>query len=364
MRKLEKIRKFLFVSAVFSLLVSNANSALIIDHTCTDLSQVPEYWINQAKDLFKASYGHTSHGSQIVTGMNMVMDEHGSLYSYDYTSSSCSFNGEFLCDRYPSGDLGNPDRETWAQRTRDLLDNSSNDRNLMIWSWCGQHNTSEENINIYLDLINQLEADYPDIIFVYMTGHLNGGSGPPDGQTYLRNEQIRQYCQDNNKILFDFADIESWDPDGNDYRDDDDACYWCADWCSTHNCPSCGSCAHSHCFNCYQKGRAFWWMMARFAGWDPGTTTTTGPGTTSTTTTIDDDCFLEDIYGEFSKETKLLRYLRDNVLNSTPEGQEIIKLYYQLSPMIARVMKKDEGFGEELKTTIDGILILIRTGIE
>lgn len=57
-----------------------------------------------------------------------------------------------------------------------------------------------------------------------MTGHLNGGSGPPDGNTFLRNEQIRQYCMQNNKILFDFADIESWDPDGNDHRDDDDSC--------------------------------------------------------------------------------------------------------------------------------------------
>ena len=26
--------------------------------------------------------------------------------------------------------------------------------------------------------------------------------------------------------------------------------------------------AHSHCLNCYQKGKAFWWMMARIAGWD------------------------------------------------------------------------------------------------
>ena len=40
-------------------------------------------------------------------------------------------------------------------------------------------------------------------------------------------------------------------------------------------------------------------------------------------------CPFEQIYGEHSEETELLRYFRDNVLNQTPEGQEIIKLYYQ-----------------------------------
>ena len=38
-------------------------------------------------------------------------------------------------------------------------------------------------------------------------------------------------------------------------------------WCATHTCPSCSGCAHSHCFNCYQKGKAFWWMMSRMSGW-------------------------------------------------------------------------------------------------
>jgi hypothetical protein len=111
-----------------------------------------------------------------------------------------------------------------------------------------------------------LEQDFPDRTFVYMTGHLDGTG--ESGNLRILNEQIRQYCRDNHKILFDFEDIESWDPAGNYYPDESDACGWCATWCANHDCPSCGSCAHSHCFNCYQKGKAFWTMMARIAGWN------------------------------------------------------------------------------------------------
>ena len=68
----------------------------------------------------------------------------------------------------------------------------------------------------------------------------------------------------------DFADIESYSPDGTYYPNGNDDCGWCSTWCASHDCPDagCGSCAHSHCFNCYQKGKAFWWMLARTAGWD------------------------------------------------------------------------------------------------
>ena len=57
-----------------------------------------------------------------------------------------------------------------------------------------------------------LENEYWGVKFVYMTSHLDGCGA--NGNLNLRNNQIRQYCQTNNKILYDFADIESYDPDG------------------------------------------------------------------------------------------------------------------------------------------------------
>ena len=96
------------------------------------------------------------------------------------------------------------------------------------------------------------------------------------------------------------------------------------------------------------------------------TTTTTIDGETSTTSTVDTPatsttrvCPLEQIFGEHSEQTELLRYIRDTVLARTATGQEIIRLYYQWSPAIIKAMGKDQGFKEDVKELIDGVLGLI-----
>lgn len=75
-------------------------------------------------------------------------------------------------------------------------------------------------------------------------------------------------------------------------------------------------------------------------------------------------CPLEDIYGEPSKETAGLRNLCDNALSQTPEGQELIRLYYQLSPAIVEAMEEDEEFRKEIKEMMDDFLLLITKEIE
>jgi hypothetical protein len=99
---------------------------------------------------------------------------------------------------------------------------------------------------------------------------------------------------------------------------------------------------------------------------DSVTTSTAEPSTTTTTTidgetttTIASSCPSEQIYGTHSEQTELLRHFRDNILSQTPAGQELIKLYYQWSPVIVQAMENDAEFKEEVKDMIDGVLELM-----
>jgi hypothetical protein len=245
------------------------SGALIIDHTCTDISQVPANRIDAVKSNLRIWYGHTSHGSQITSGMEALAN---SLFSFNNGPDSLSYYEVTGVDLGHEGDL------TWRDITVTQLNQPTNDRNVVMWSWCGGvSDNTESGINTYLQAMDQLETDYPSVIFIYMTGHLDGGG--ESGNLHIRNNQIRDYCRANNKILFDFADIESYDPDGNYYldREANDNCdyydgsiwrNWAQEWCAANpgECSSC-ECAHSQSLNCDLKARAFWWMLARIAGW-------------------------------------------------------------------------------------------------
>ena len=249
---------------------------LIIDHNCENLAQIPLEWIDNAQDSIKWHYAHTSHGGQITTGLQRIEDN-DATYNIARGSSNLPTEADALCifDGQESDTYITPD-EYWEtksgmDKTRSVLTNNPS-LNVSQWSWCTQLNTySEAQVQAYLDSISTLEAEFPNVTFVYMTGNAQA-TGSGGYNRYLRNEQIRQYCRDNNKVLYDFADLDAWcynestqEWEQNTYE------YNGQNIPVEHSEFNGNESGHTTYTSCEQKGRAAWWMVSRLAGWDEQT---------------------------------------------------------------------------------------------
>jgi len=267
------------------------SGGLIIDHTCIDLDAIPSQYIDAAQNDVKIHYAHTSHGGQITTGLSrleatnttfdvsiaslLLPSDSGALCMYDGNSPETYITPEL----YWQG-------ETARAMTQAVIDDNPA-FTVSLWSWCTQVDYYDTaGVQEYLDAMTALETANPGIIFIYMTGNAQA-EGSDGYHRWQNNQMIRQYCLDNDKILFDFADLDAWSNGvQNTYSYNPGA--GVVQVPSEHPNFNGDEAAHTTYTSCEQKGRAFWWMVAMLAGWNAPTTTasaTTSTGTSATGTT-------------------------------------------------------------------------------
>lgn len=204
---------------VFSFLALFASSALcaniIVDHTNWN------WYDNQSSSVVnnvsgvKIYFAHASVGSNIMNGFSSLHTADAAKYPLNQVSA-----GATPPETTPPGTIyhyarGNPG---WEAKVTDFATYIGNG-----WHATSVHIVMNKFCYIdqaadwatYRDSMLALEAAYPTTKFVYWTMPLMTSGGSSGALRAQFNQNLRDWiATQDNKILFDIADIEAWSPEG------------------------------------------------------------------------------------------------------------------------------------------------------
>ena len=301
------------------------SQGIVIDHRHTDLSQIPDEYITKAKANLKIRYFRRSHGSQLDIGGMAALRRYSANYNTKYSYNLTGANGEMLLSVQPATSWNSLDFEnaTWVAITRSYLDDPANAQiNVIMWAWSSSF--FECSAQQYVDDMEMLIGEYGPggikgravpVTFVFQTA-CGQRQLERNDNVFAGNQLIRAHCKDHNRILFDFNDLECYNPDGIYFGDGegignatyttdrllaDDLSYlsstpggskrigcrnWGIDWNNANPNSElaklsadniCTKCEHSSGetdsednsrLHCVLKGRAAWFLWAVLAGWN------------------------------------------------------------------------------------------------
>lgn len=267
---------------------------IIADHTVVDkYDDIPQHYIDEVKKMWLVVAGE-SHSYAYITGLRSlglmnpkyavsVLLESGVPESY--TSSHLRASRATWGDlTHSSGWIYSYGEEDWItsttaiNRTKDGI-KYCYDNNIPIaaigFGWCWDDEVGLD-VNDYFTATQEYvdycnENDYPTTVY-YTTGPIDYDTPMYLYDLHVRNEAIRDYIDnyEGNVVFFDYADILCHDDDGTLYY------VMYGDIPVPKVTPTNAgdhTIGHIGENGAIRLAKALWWMLARIAGWDGGTST-------------------------------------------------------------------------------------------
>jgi hypothetical protein len=267
------------------------------------LRAIPDSYIASARQTLHVAYFHTSHGTHVSYGVfGLPGYKTGDFDTFGVTRNAATPISDKLDfhDYYATGspypDLSQADANwaAWRDQVRDYLDDPANaEINVMMWSWC---NIADHDVGSYLASMQTLIDEYgpggsagraTPVTFIFMTGHANADANTGVGKPREQAALITDYCETHGYYCIDYYSIDTHAMDdtyyedagdngdsdaydGNFYEDWQAAHTLGSDWYRNRTEPS-GSVAYgvhnTQHITANRKAYAFWWVLARIAGY-------------------------------------------------------------------------------------------------
>lgn len=301
-------------------------SQIIVDHTVIDrFDDIPAFYINEAKKMLIAFPGE-SHSAAYRRGMELL-EASNPLYACNvgtaepYTTShvrveNYGWTGEYVFWMWYAL---SPRPSAWLKNDITAYKNAGHPFRVLGFGWCNDMATSDHissgvdpvygvhwygrselgpdgdncwgldagdnqitgnrvNLTTYFgameELITHCATNSPTTKMVFTTGPVDIPAGEWKGecgyQGHLKHEAIRSYVRaSSTRILFDYADILCYDDDGGTATQT-----WNGHTYPGITAKNLGdqSIGHIGSAGAIRLAKAQWWLLARLAGWDGGTT--------------------------------------------------------------------------------------------
>lgn len=259
---------------------SVVSKAVVADHTViAKFAQIPQSAINSAASI-KTLFMHQSTGGLIeYSGLECLAGLHGDPASFPAECVTYADNRD--AGTWPWYDNTKFNWEEWPDVTIadsilkmdqfvSVVHEQAGTYQVIGMKYCytdGWNQSDNVDQNYYINKMLALESQYPNKVFMWATSALWAEPGGACNNIfnscqgiYDFNQQIRAYAKAHNKPLYDIADIESHDSNGNPCIVDG---YegMCTAWYDSGG-------GHPNTAGAIRLSKGFWWLMARLGGWN------------------------------------------------------------------------------------------------